>query len=193
MIAVGGGVQVEGLGRCFTQTVEHNLIYLSCPTVKGTFCYDVYNGALSEQWGTYRSSMPVVLAKRINDHLVHRRDVYPGDATIWQLEREGWSNDLAKSCFPTVLTSLTEVILNPKKDAGDLEKAMVEFVKIKVKKLQSTGAYRFFINEEEVDFERCLNEIAKVIEAKNHINYTFDPTVILDHYGSVAADIFKEK
>jgi hypothetical protein len=193
MITVGGGVQIEGLGRCFAQTVEHNRIYLSCPTVKGTFCYDVNSGALTELWGTYRNSMPTVLAIRTNDHEVQLRDFHPGDATIWQLEHEGWSNDLAKSCYPTELTAITELILNPKKSAEDVEHSMVEFVKVKVKKLSSTGAYRFTINDEAVDFERCLNEICSVIQARNGITYNFNREVVLDYFSSVAHDIFKEK
>lgn len=193
MIPVGGGVQVEGLGRCFAQTVEHNRIYLSCPTVKGTFCYDIHSGALTELWGTYRNSMPTVLAKRINNHEVQRLDIQPGDASLWRLEREGWSNDLAKSCYPTELTAITEVVLDPRKTADDVEHSMVEFVKVKVKKLTSTGAYRFIINDEAVDFERCLNEICAVIQAKNGIKHSFDKKVVLDYFSSVAHDIFKEK
>lgn len=192
MIAVAGGVQVEGLGRCFAQTVEHNRIYLSCPTVKGTFCYDCHFGSLSEMWGTYRASIPYVVAKRIDNSLVRRRDIHPGDGTVYALEREGWSNDLAKSCFPTVLTSLTEIVLNPKKSDSDLEKAMVGYLKVKVKRFPSTGEWHFYHDDEEWDFERCLHEITAVIQKKNGIIHRFDPTVVLDYFGSEANDIFKE-
>ncbi len=192
MIPVSGGVQVEGLGRCFSQTVENNRIYLTCPTVHESFVFDCNTGSLSELWGSYKGSYPTVLAKRLPDeNRIVFMDIRPGILVPFH-EREGYSSDLAKSCYPDVLTTLTSIALNPKKDGADMEKAMAEYIKIRVKRYGSTGEWHFYHDDEEWDFERCLNEICATIHAAGNRSYQFDHTIVLNYFDAHADEIFEE-
>lgn len=193
MIAVACDVQVQGLGRCFAHTVENNRIFLTCPTIKTINVFDVRHGVINELWGAYRDTMPIVYAKRVDEHTVERMDWKPGhERRVYELERDGWSADLALSCFPTACSSVTRLVLNGA-DADAVEKAMVAYVKVKVNKMKSDGSYRFVHKDsgEEWDLEKCLHEMAVAIDRELGIKYTYKADVVLDYYNSHAMDIFK--
>lgn len=192
MIPVACDVQIQGLGRCFGRSVLHNEIYLTCPTTRTIHKFDVGHGTLSEVWGNYAYGCPTDFARKCENGIEHL-ELLPDsafDKNAKQLREEGWSTELALSTIPTACFAIVKAILDGK-DADLVEKTMVEYVKVKVKKLKSTGAYSFMLGEEEVDLERVLNEVKFVIAAKLGVTYTFDKSCVIDAFSSTYKNLFK--
>lgn len=193
MIAIACDVQIQGLGRCFGRTVLHNEIYLTCPTTRTVHKFDVGHGTLSEVWGPYAWAYPTVFAKRSEDGGIEELGLTPDRSYTWnavKLERAGWSSELALSTVPTACFAIVKTILDGK-DADLVQKAMVEYVKVKVKKLTSTGGYRFMLDGEQIDLERALNEVKAVIAADLGVTYTFDKSCVIDAFSSSYKNLFK--
>jgi hypothetical protein len=198
MIALAGNVQINGLGRAFARTLDHNRVYLTVPTTKTNHFYDVRTGVLGELWGAYGSSFPVVLAKQAEGK---RRVIFSDTFKIgrensearggWFVNRTEWSEDLALSCYPTTVSKIVELVLDPKTEASDLQKVMVEFVKVKVTRHKSDGAWFFTVEDVEWDLEHVCNEITRVILQRSGLTYTYHAEDVLDYFSAHVHEIFE--
>lgn len=195
MIALAGNIQINGLGRAFARTLDHNRVYLTVPTTKTNHFYDVRTGVLGELWGAYGSAFPVVLAKKESDNHVMLTDSYAikekHNVNAWVGNKSGWSEDLALSCYPTTVSKIVEMVLDPRTEADSLQKVMVDYVKVKVNRHKSDGAWFFHVDNVEWDLEHVCNEITKVIQSKNGIKFTYNSKDVLDTFEAHAHDIFK--
>lgn len=192
MIPVACDVQIQGLGRCFGRSVVHNEIFLTCPTTKTIHKFDVGHGTLSEVWGNYMYGVPQDFARRCESGIEHK-ELLPDvafDMNAKELRTNGWSTELALSTVPTACFAIVKAVLDGK-DADLVEKTMVDYVKVKVKRMKSTGGYSFDLNGEEIDLERALNETKAVIAAGVGVNYSFSREVVVDSFLSSYKNLFK--
>lgn len=192
MMPVACDVQIQGLGRCFGRSVVHNEVFLTCPTTKTIHKLDVGHGTLSEVWGNYIYGVPTDFARHCERGIEHKQ-LLPDqrfDMNAKQLQSEGWSSELALSTVPTACFATVKAILDSK-EAELVEKTMVDYVKVKVRRMKSTGGYSFTLDGEEIDLERALNEMKAVIAARLNVNYSFSKDVIVDSFESSYKNLFK--
>lgn len=196
MIGLTGNIQITGLGRAFARTLDHNRVYLTVPTTRTNHFYDVRTGTLGELWGAYGSAFPVCLARRESEHRIAINDTFSlgrGEtvqASGWYTNRSEWSEDLALSCYPTTVSKIVELVLDPKTTADDLQKVMVAFVKVKVTRHKSDGAWFFTVGDVEWDLEHVCHEVTRMIQKSNGIKYTYHTEDILDYFSAHAYDVF---
>jgi hypothetical protein len=200
MIALTGNVQINGLGRAFARTLDHNRIYLTVPTTRTNHFYDVRTGLLGELWGAYGSSFPVVLATRENDHHIRLSNTHTlgkESRTVvgsgWYTNRSEWSEDLALSCYPTTVSKIAEMVLDPKTEPADLQKVMVEFVKVKVSRHKSDGAWFFTVDEADWDLEHVCNEITRVTLQRSGFTYTYPADDVVDYFSAHVGELFHQE
>ena len=179
MIPINANIQIQGLGRCFAHTVDNNRIYLRCPTTKTIHVYDVRHGILGELMDGY-TTLCGVFAKHEEGKTTFM-SWKPGEGFKNPARMQGeWSEELATLSFPTVCSTIVNLILEPRTEADQVEKAMAEYVKIKVSKYKSDGSYRFHFGDKEHDLEWCLHKITEQFYSSLKLHYTWSHVDILD-------------
>lgn len=196
MIPVSANIQIQGLGRAFIQTIDHNRMYLTVPTTKTTHFYDVREGLLGELWGAYGSQIPIVLAKRSEDqhHITFTNTAKLRSKADWRMywyNRNGeWSQDLALSCFAPTVSKIAQLVINPKTSADDIQKVVLDYFKMKVVRHSSDGGLFFKVGETEWDLEHVCNEVQRIIDERNGITYHYSSEDVLSMYETHAHDVF---
>lgn len=197
MIPITANVQIQGLGRAFAKTLDHNRVYLTVPTTRTTHFYDVREGLLGELWGAYGNSVPIVYAKKFNDGVIHECDSKTLENTCGYrttyFSKDGWSQNLALSCYAPTVSKIVQMVLDPKTSASDLEKVVLDYFKLAVKRHSSDGGLFFTVDDTEWDLEHVCNEVQRVIARRNGIIHDYVAEDVLSMYEAHAHDIFTDE
>lgn len=193
MKAISVDYQLQGLGRCWSTCVDHNNIYLECPTTKSLHVYRCKSGFINMVIGHQSNGIPIPVAKRTVDKSGRTTvtfsttdEVASSFTGLGKAQKDGWSNELALKSIPNVCSKFVSMLF-AKKDKDDFYKLLAE-TKVKrsivVKYLKATDAYEFYLDGEEVDLEHILNVLIEVEVAIHGLTYTWPE----DNYNDVIDD-----
>lgn len=191
MIAVSTDVQLQGLGRCWSTAVEHNNIYLQCPTTKSCHTFYVNSGFTTQVVGNYVNGVPVPIAKWDGDTLLFSTTAKEGITSYQQLGKataNGWSNSLALEATPTLCSQIVYMILHGK-EKNDFYKVLADHdvSDIVINRLKSNDSYVITYRGEFVDLEHVLHVLMESECDKLGVSYTWNKDDYKDIIDNVQA------